>query len=162
MNSGSLHIIKKLLICFVIVSLYGCAPKADDSTKRLSDTELLSLNLKCREAADRHLKENTQQFGASSFNVYIWTVKYSQTHRRCLAYFGTTERADGKLVAITEELLDPVAGTLFANTLKNAIGDGYTFAVDRSMKGGGGPNNPTVKVDENEFRQFIDNAISAP
>jgi hypothetical protein len=153
---------RKLLACFAIVSLYGCAPKADDSAKRLSDTELLSVNLKCREAADRHVKENTQRVGAYSADVYIWKVKYSQTHRRCVAYIGATERTHGKIVALTEELLDPVANSFFAIKIKNPIVDGYTFSVDRSMKGGGGPNNPTVTVDEDEFRQFIDSAISAP
>ncbi len=149
---------RKLLACFAILSICGCSPNADKSENRLSDSELLKLNVQCRESADRVEKEN---FVLEKGEIYIqWilhSAKYSQKHRRCIAHFSTLSAMKNMNNANSDEFIDPVSGSVFAQrkTIEGIFSDEYRIAS-------GGLDGPLKSADASEYRKFTTDLMASP
>jgi hypothetical protein len=149
---------RKLLACFAILSICGCSPNADKSENRLSDSELLKLNVQCREAADR--VEN-EKFVLEKGEIYVqWilhSAKYSQKHRRCIAHFSTLSAMKNVNNANSDEFIDPVSGSVFAQrkTIEGIFSDNYWIAS-------WGLDGPLKSADSREYRKFTTDLMASP
>jgi hypothetical protein len=145
-----------LLALLAILFISGCSSKSENHDSRLSDSELLKLNLQCREAADKFVEDS--QFTGDNFakTGKILSVKYSQTHRRCLVHFMEMPFQDADLFNGEESLLDPISGDLFALQVKDEwyqVNPPMNGQLDRSS---------FRKTTGSQFRDFIDQRMSEP
>jgi hypothetical protein len=150
---------RKLLVCFAVLSISGCAKNADNSDNRLSDAELLKLNIQCRESADRVAEK---KYVLVKGEIYVhWTLKsakYSLEHRRCIAHFSTVEQMRGIYTEYGEFFIDPVSGTEFARK----TGAGLNTLNDRYWIASGGLDGPTQFVNRDEYLKFTANLMATP
>jgi hypothetical protein len=157
---------RKLLVCFAVLSICGCTKKTADSDNRSSDSELLKLNLQCREAAERYTSASTYTSGIDTVISTVVTTKYSVTYRRCLLHFTKSERFDSKLVGESETLIDPISNEVFAQSFRpiNVHGVNYGMPyirIDRQMTGGSGSDR-FMNVEMRAFREFLNSTMKTP
>ena len=145
-----------LLALLAILFISGCSSKSEKPDSRLSDAELLKLNLQCREAADKIVEDS--QFTGDNFakTEKIISVKYSQTHRRCLAHFMEMLFQNEDLVNGGDSLRDPISGNTFALQVKDEM-----YRINPPMNGQLDPSS-FIETTGSQFRDFIDQRMSEP
>jgi hypothetical protein len=151
----------RLVALIAISFISGCTSKQNDSDSRLSDAELLKLNLQCREAADRHAEDKKLASGDFARAMFVTSSKYSQKHRRCLAEVSDSEMKGFKIISRTESLIDPVSSDIFASSFNSFSGNEKTYGVDQTMTGGR-EGNSFSSVSDKEFREFVNRAMLEP
>jgi hypothetical protein len=147
------------LVFLAILTICGCAPNSDESENRLSDAELLKLNLQCRESADRVAEK---KYVLVKGEIYVhWTLesaKYSLNNKRCIAHFSTVEMMRGIDTLDGDIFFDPVSGTEFARK----TGTGPNSLNDRYWIASGGLDGPTQFASRDEYLQFTANLMATP
>lgn len=148
------------LALLAISLISGCSSKSEQTGGQLSDAELLKLNQQCRDAADRYAAaESGPNVADSVQTVTLDSVKYSQTHRRCLARYSRWLTAQGSLAAASNILADPVSKDIFASDLRTPQ-TRITF-IDATMKGKD-IGTPNFGATEQEFLQFARDRLREP
>jgi hypothetical protein len=154
--------VRHRLVALIAISLLsGCTSKPDDSDNRLSDAELLKLNLQCREAADRHAEDQELASGDYLKAMFVTTSKYSQKYHRCLAKMSESEMKGFELISRAEILIDPVSNEIFASGAVSFSDKSRTYYADQTMAGAR-EGKPFSSVSDKEFREFVNRVLSEP